>query len=415
MGPSESSCDVAVIGAGPAGSMTAWGLASEGIDVTILDRDPFPRDKVCGDALLPDAVKVLEETGLATAVRREALAVPRAIFRSPCGRSIEVGGRFLTLRRERLDAILLEGAIAAGARFVPGFTVKEPIVEGGELREISGILDSGGPARLRCRLAVLCCGSNPRLLDAFGVLTRRLHSAIAIRGYLPGPPFPLEGSHRPALLISYEHSLLPGYGWAFPLPDGSWNVGCGVFLSRRPARLASGRLTPDLRALLDRFLSGTTSDGQASHPVPEGLRVDRPTVRGGTLRTGFGGAAPVRGPVLVAGEALGMTLPLTGDGIGKAMQSGLIAARTIVGALSRSRSAPDLTPYARTLEKRMRLTYRAYAAAQRWVRLPIVPDLIVRRAARSPSLRRLVEEIVAESTDPRALLSPLGLLRAVLL
>ena len=117
--------------------------------------------------------------------------------------------------------------------------------------------------------------------------------------------------------------------------------------------------------------------------------------------------------MVVVGEALGLTLPLTGDGIGKAMQSGLIAARAIAGALRRPGRATDLGAYARELEAQTRPTYDAYAAAQRWMRVPAVPDLIVRRAARHGSLRRVVEEIVAERTDPRALLSPLGLVRTL--
>src|SRR6185436_18688596 len=138
------------------------------------------------------------------------------------------------------------------------------------------------------------------------------------------------------------------------------------------------------------------------------------SVKGATLRTGFAGAVPVLGPVLVAGESLGLTLPLTGDGIGKAMQSGLIAASAIIAALARGGHALDLTSYAAALEARMRDIYRAYETAQRWIAVPIVPDLLVRRAARSVRLRRLLEEIVAETIDPRRVLSPLGLVRAAL-
>jgi flavin-dependent dehydrogenase len=118
--------------------------------------------------------------------------------------------------------------------------------------------------------------------------------------------------------------------------------------------------------------------------------------------------------VLVAGESLGLTLPLTGDGIGKAMQSGLIAASTLIAAFARGGRAPDLSAYGAALEGRLRDTYRAYAAAQRWIGFPIVPDLLVRRAARSAPLRHLLEQIVAETTDPRRVLSPLGLVRAAL-
>lgn len=466
-------CDVAVVGAGPAGAMTAWALAMAGVDVAMLDRSPFPRDKVCGDALLPDAVQALEEAGLAGAVRGRSLAVARADFRSPRGRTIGVHGEFLTIRRLDLDALLLEAAIAAGARFLPGLVATSPYGIGTPDADVvadrvphsstlpCGILcemthgwtpeapsrarpsidrrgvdpspstastnrrepaegarlpslepgfrnddapDGGASVLVRCRAIVLACGSNPRLLERFGVLTRPLHSAIAVRTYIRDNPFPEDGGEEPSLFISYERSLLPGYGWSFPLPGGGWNVGCGVFLDagssgeRRPRPGGS----PDLRALLRTFLTD-----QPHQHLKE--------ARGATLRTGFTGAHAVRGRVLVVGEALGLTLPLTGDGIGKAMQSGLVAAHTVTQALKRSVSHPDLRPYAEAMEARTRQIYRSYATAQRWMRAPFVSDLVVQRAGRSAALRGLIEEIVAERTDPRALLSPLGLLKAVFL
>jgi flavin-dependent dehydrogenase len=428
-------CDTLVIGAGPAGSMAARALAGAGIDVVIADRAAFPRDKVCGDALLPDAIAALEEVGLLEMVAREALSIPRTVLRAPSGASVGLAGRFLTLSREKLDAMLLDSARAMGARFASGFTARAPIDGPGGIDGVTGRLDAddGGhgisaPARIRCRTVVIAAGSNPRLLEAFGVLRRPLHSAVAIRGYLPYDPF-LDGK-ADALLISYERPLLPGYGWSFPLPGGVWNVGCGVVVpsagrgsrlpraaraSDAPANRGSGEGPGiDLRALLATFLRTARAEGSGREgrtPDPRWWR----TVKGATLRTGFVGADPVRGPVLVAGESLGLTLPLTGDGIGKAMQSGLIAASCLIAAFARGGREIDLSAYGMTLETRMRDTYRAYEAAQRWIGFPIVPGLLVRRAARSPRLRHLLEEIVAETTDPRIVLSPLGLVRAALL
>ena len=402
--------------------MAARALAREGVDVVIADRAAFPRDKVCGDALLPDAVQALEETGLLQTVAREALSIPRVVLRAPSGASIDLAGRFLTIPRERLDALLLDGARAVGARFIPGFAATAPLDEGHGIVGVEGRIEEGAgpaqaPTRIRSHAVVIAAGSNPRLLEAFGVLRRPLHSAVAIRGYLPYDHL-LDG-RADALLISYERALLPAYGWSFPLPGGTWNIGCGVVLGyeRRTARARSlGGETPgiDLRALLATFLRSAVAPVDA----PEGREPRESwwhSVKGATLRMGFTGADPVRGPVLVAGESLGLTLPLTGDGIGKAMQSGLIAASSLVAAFARGGRTLDLGAYAETLEARLRNTYRAYEAAERWLGVPIIPDLLVRRAARSARLRRLLEEIIAETTDPRRVLSPLGLVRAALL
>src|SRR5262249_5128672 len=257
----EVRCDVVVIGAGPAGTMAARALARAGVDVVVADRAAFPRDKVCGDALLPDPVQALDEAGMLQTVAPEALSVPRAVIRAPSGASIELAGRFLTIPRARLDARLLDGARALGARFVPGFAATAPIEGAQGIVGVEGRLVEGGatkaPARIRSRAVVIAAGSNPRLLEAFGVLRRPPHSPGAIRGYLPYAPF-LDG-RADALLISYERALLPGYGWSFPLPGGTWNIGCGILFGndRRTAREPSRGVETsefDLRALLATFL-----------------------------------------------------------------------------------------------------------------------------------------------------------------
>ncbi len=184
----DTAFDVAVVGAGPAGSMAAWGLARAGMSVALLDRATFPRDKVCGDALLPDAVQALEEAGLLETIRREALAVGGAVFRSPGGHMLRVGGDFLTIRRERLDAMLVEAAGAAGARFFPGFAVTGPLEEEGEVRGVVGIARAEGAARPGPP-------AGPR--GGPGV---RLPSARARAVRRPHPPDPLRD--RPARLPS---------------------------------------------------------------------------------------------------------------------------------------------------------------------------------------------------------------------
>src|SRR5262249_55397363 len=255
------------------------------------------------------------------------------------------------------------------ARFVPGFAATAPIEGAQGIVGVEGRLVEGGatkaPARIRSRAVVIAAGSNPRLLEAFGVLRRPPHPPGALRGYLPYDPF-LDG-RADALLISYERALLPGYGWSFPLPGGTWNIGCGILFGndRRTAREPSRGVETsefDLRALLATFLRAA--------PAPVVSRAARVpgddwwrTVKGAPARTVFTGAAPVRGPVLVGGESLGLTLPLTGDGIGKAMQSGLIAASSLIEALARGGRALDLGAYATTLEARLRHTYGAYEAA----------------------------------------------------
>src|SRR5688500_391434 len=99
--------DVLVIGAGPAGAAAAWALARAGRHVALVDRETFPRDKTCGDGLIPDSLGALDAMGVREAIAREAVA-PRALhIMAPSGESVRVRGDFLCLPRLRLDALLV--------------------------------------------------------------------------------------------------------------------------------------------------------------------------------------------------------------------------------------------------------------------------------------------------------------------
>lgn len=429
--------DVAVVGAGPAGAMAAHEGARLGLDVALIDREPFPRDKVCGDALLPDALQALREAGLFDEVLGHARMVRRAMVRSPRGHTVSIGGGFITIPRVKLDALLFDAAVRSGATPMTGVSVGGPLLDQNACVGVVGKARDGSTVSIRSRYVVLACGSAPKLLATFGVLTRAMHSAVAVRGYLHEDPFPELADSEAPLLIAYDRDLLPGYGWSFPLPDGQWNVGCGVVVPDEPPASRGTRRgeLPDLRAMMRRFLNGPAaagrsrislatvlgrraSRGKRRHPIPDTFWGD---LRGATLRTGFTGARASHGRVLVAGESLGLTLPLTGDGIGKAMTSGLVAAQTLSRVLGARATAgaerhpdPGLAAYEATLEERLRFLNTAYAKAEKWMRKPFVPDIIVSRAARSEALRRIVEEIVAENTDPRRLISGAGILRAII-
>ncbi len=385
--------DVAVIGAGPAGTAAAIRLARLGRRVLLVDRAEFPRKKVCGDGLLPDARAMLDEIGLLERVREKARELSRIRIYSVGRVEVNFETRSFTLPRRELDALLFSEALAAGARFMKGFVEQcRPSEKDGrpgvrmELR--------GSDRTVFARFALIATGAGTHLLRKTGRLSRPDPSALAMRGYVRSD-HPLD-----ALVISYDASVLPGYAWIFPMAEGRFNVGCGVFSSETKG------MKVDLKASLERFL---TSFPLAAEILERGERVG--PVQGGALRCGLSGAdLSGRDRMLVAGDAAGTTFHLTGEGVGKAMRSGWMAADYLEKALQ-SGEVRDLEGYGAEMEARFRSFYRSYEAGLGWLRRPWFNNWLARKAARSEALRQDFIDILHENLDPGELFSVVGILK----
>jgi flavin-dependent dehydrogenase len=168
--------DVLVVGAGPAGSMAAWVLARAGARVLIVDRDSFPRPKLCGDTLNPGAINFLAAEGLGDgpwhagpALTGMLVSGPRNSVRAsyPAG----VVGRAIV--RRDLDAWLLQRATHAGARFEPGWTVREPLMQDRRASVVRGVsLTHAGqaqPMRVPASLTIAADGRRSTLARALGL------------------------------------------------------------------------------------------------------------------------------------------------------------------------------------------------------------------------------------------------------
>jgi flavin-dependent dehydrogenase len=205
------------------------------------------------------------------------------------------------------------------------------------------------------------------------------------------------------MCLAFEHDLLPGYGWVFPGPDRVFNVGVAVFLDahRKPA-------STNLRTLFDLFVT--------TFPPAAGLasrsRVLTP-LQGAPLRTALTGARLARPGLLVVGEAAGLTYSFSGEGIGKAMESGLIAADLVASALGSEDGDPGrlADAYAARVADQFANRFHACQVAQAWLSRPVLANLLARRARRGRYARAHLEGLLMETTDPRALFSATGFLR----
>ncbi len=229
----------------------------------------------------------------------------------------------------------------------------------------------------------MAAGADVSLIDELGMVERSAPTAVAVRAYVRSPV------EIERMLISFDREIVPGYAWIFPLPDHEYNVGVGVLHDpAEPAR-------HDLRALFDTFC----------REVPEARRLmdaaEKTTpLRGARLRCGLDGAR-ARGPgsVVAVGEQIGTTFPFTGEGIGKAMETGEMAAEQVALALEAGDPAP-LDAYVQRLERELRPRYHGYLVAQRWLGRPWLNDLVSRRMRRGGWMAEAARGIVVGDGGP---------------
>jgi geranylgeranyl reductase family protein len=381
--------DVIVAGAGPAGAVAALRLAEAGRRVILCDRCAFPRDKACGDGLIADSLAVLRTLGLDHRVAAASFRTTKLHTFSPGGVEVLFDANFLVTPRRVFDQMLFERALDAGAEFRQ-ISVDGPLTDGDRVVGVAGRHAGADAAvELRAPLTLLATGAESGVLKKFERAARVQSSGLAVRTYarLAG------GGTLQDLYISLERDLLPGYAWAFPAPDGLINVGVGAITTRS---LRSQNI--NLRARLDALLAGKGRLGSLLGPMQAMEKQ-----RGAPLRTGLTGVRAGRPGLAIIGEAAGTTYAVTGEGIGKAMESGLLAAELAEKA---GAALPSVGPvYAEELIKRYAWRFAAYTKAERWVARPLIADFVARRANRSRWVHDRLTGVIMERDLPNKVFS----------
>lgn len=401
-------CDVLVVGAGPAGSACAITLARAGVQVVLVDAQAFPRDKVCGDGLIPDAHAALRKLGVLDVVMARAQRAGHVGCIGPRGARVDVPGTLAVLPRRELDAIVCAAAQRAGALFVAPARFEAPLEEQGAV--VGARLKSGVRAQeIRARWTVLATGAVPQALMAAGMCTRRKPSGIALRGYVQNPRMV---GRITELEVVWHRKLRPGYGWIFPCRDGVFNIGAGVLGSHAEIREDGGVSMVDVN-LRNVFKAFTECYAPARELMDGGTLVGE--LKGAPLRCTLAGARWSRPGLLVTGEAAGSTYAFTGEGIGKAMETGMLAAKVVIDgprqglgqsegeAEQRARYEASLT----ALKPRFDLYERANSVNAH----PWLADLLIWRAQRSARLRRRMAGVLEETSNPGHLMTLKGMYR----
>jgi geranylgeranyl reductase family protein len=405
--PLPPSCDVLVVGAGPAGSACAQALAGAGLHTVLVDAHSFPRDKTCGDGLIPDAHAALARLGVLDEVMAVAHPVSHVACIAPRGGRVDVPGSLAVLPRRQLDHILCRAAQRAGAQFFAPVRFEAPLHEGGGSagRVVGARLKAGEAAHeLRARWVVLATGAAPQATLAAGMCTRREPTGVALRGYVKNEAM---ATRITALEVVWHKSLRKGYGWIFPCGNGVFNIGTGVLHSRAELR-DDGRRQKDIN-LRELFQAFTDCYAPAHELMQGGTLLG--DLKGAPLRCTLDGARTSTPGLLVTGEAAGSTYSFTGEGIGKAMETGLLAAQALLD--QRAQQLDDAATGARydaslaALKPRFDLYERANLVNAH----PWLADLVIWRGRKSERVRRRMAGVLNETANPGHLITLKGLFR----
>ena len=377
----------------------------------LVDAQAFPRDKVCGDGLIPDAHRALARLGVLDEVMAEAQSAASLGCIAPRGGRIDVPGGLAVLPRKRLDEIVCRAAVDAGARmFAPARFVGA--VRDGDRRASSARALQDGDACARCARPGSCsrAARSRRRLLAAGMCERRTPSGIALRGYVENAAMT---PRITSLEVVWHKRLAPGYGWIFPCRGGVFNIGVGIAAQPRRAarRPAAGMKDANLRDVFDAFKSRLRAGARARRG--RRWRGEPGRLKGAPLRCTLEGARFDAPGVLVTGEAAGSTYSFTGEGIGKAMETGIHAAEAIARRGRRRRQRDDAAVRADyearvlALKPRFELYERPTASTSH----PWLVDLLIWSARRSPRRLQRMAGVLEETHIPTDAVTFRGVVR----
>ncbi|GAC1533362.1 MAG: hypothetical protein NVS3B12_12670 [Acidimicrobiales bacterium] len=381
--------DVVVVGAGPAGAAAAIDLARRGRDVVVIDKAVFPRDKCCGDGLTTGALRQLDALGLDPRTVASWQPVDGCWVRSPSGRTVEFpfphnGLYGAVARRADLDAAILELARASGVKVHEDHAFAALSVS-----EQGVTVTVDGREPISARYVVAADGMWSPVRKALGLVSPGyLGEWHAFRQYLHAT-----GEDHRRLWVWFEKELLPGYAWSFPLPGGIVNVGFGI---RRTPGQATRSMAEVWRRLLEiphiARVVGEDPVAESPHrawPLPARL----PT-------TTLAGAC---GRVLFVGDAARATDPMTGEGIGQAIETGRLAGEAIgIAGPDHPQSAAD--HYRTVVDRGIAVDQRLSSALSRALATPAGVRAAVRVASSTAWTRGNFARWLFEDY-PRALLA----------
>ena len=387
--------DLLVVGGGPAGAATAYWAARHGLDVVVVERKEFPRDKTCGDGLTPRAVKALDDMGLGDELTRyhrygglRAVAHKRTMELA-WPQHPEFPDHGYVVRRRELDKLVADHAVAAGAELRLATEATRPLL-------VNGLLDgaevadkiTGGSSEIRARYVAVADGANSRFGRALGTARDRAYpQGMAIRTYFESPLHDTPWIESALDMRDRNGNSLPGYGWIFPMGDGTVNVGAGLLSTFRDyTSVNTSHLMQEFAATLPAYW-----EIDPAQPLIDPV--------GGRLPMA-GSVHPKVGPnYLVVGDAAGSVNPFNGEGIDYAYETGKMAADLVAEAITTG-DGGVIWRYPTLLEEHYGAYFRVARLFARLIGQPALLRQLTRIGMQSRPAMEWALQIMANLMDP---------------
>lgn len=392
-----SSPEVLVVGGGPGGASAAYWLARNGVDTLVVEKKSYPRDKTCGDGLTPRAVRQLIDMGYDFDVPSlHRISGLRAYageltIELPWPEHSIYPNWGAVIRRADLDGQVANLAEKQGAMVLQNTEAVAVVADGGvtavELRNkrSDGTVDT---EVVIPRFVVVADGSLSRFGRALGTQRRKDYPyGLAVRGYAASP-----NSQDPMLesqlnILDRDGRTLPGYGWVFPLGDGTINIGAGLISSFKDFKKVN------TSHVLSAYLNRLPEHWQ----VDESSLITKPV--GGKLPMSLSVGPKVGRNWIAIGDAAGAVNPFNGEGIDYAYETARMGATFVEQALA-SGDVNDLAGYEAALDEEYRDYNRVARVFAIAVGRPAVMRALTRTGLRSRPLMEWVLKVMANLLEP---------------
>ena len=384
---------VCIIGAGPAGAAAALQLNQLGIDCIVVDKATFPRDKICGDGLSGKVITCLNRIDPEIVKRLEQLDIKLnswgVTFVAPNRKELEVGYRTDYEKNNEAHKVKPIGYVCKRMHF-DNFLVDE-IKRCAHVQMMEGIninsyhLESDGYVvrgendfQLKADLLIVANGAHSTFSkNIAGIKMEPEHNVAGLRAYYKN----VTGMNSDNFIeLHFIKSLLPGYFWIFPLPNGEANVGVGMLsneISRRKINLKKElqKIIEEDPIIKERFKNATLVGTIDGYGLPLGSK--KRILSGDRY--------------MLAGDAASLIDPFTGEGIGNALYSGRNAAMQAALAIKENNFSKEaLAQYDSEIERAMGAELKLSHRLQKLIMYPMLFNLLVNISNRNKQVKELL-------------------------